>query len=74
MKSPRTLAEAELRATMLGENVQASPERRDGGIGWPEAVFGIGFAAAFVGVALISVAAALVAAGIMVAFLAWRLA
>ena len=71
----RTLAEAELLATMIPGNVQGPPERRGlaGGIGWPEITFAAGFLAAFVGVALVSVAAALVAAGVMLAFLAWRL-
>ena len=73
MKRPRTLPGAELRATMLLENVEPPPERRDDGIGLPEITFAAGFLAAFVGIALVSIAAALVAAGVLLAFLAWRL-
>ena len=73
MKRPKSLAEAELRATMLLENVEPPPERRDDGIGLPEITFAAGFLAAFVGIALVSVAAALVAAGALLAYLAWRL-
>ena len=72
MKRPRTLPGAELRATMFLENVEPPPERRDDGIGLPEITFAAGFLAAFVGVALVSVAAALVAAGALLAYLAWR--
>ena len=68
MKRPKSLAEAELRATMLLENVEP-PERRDDGIGLPEITFAAGFLAAFVGIALVSVAAALVAAGGLLAYL-----
>jgi hypothetical protein len=72
----RTLAEAELQATLNPMTNVQSPGRDPGpdGIGWPEITFAAGFLAAFVGVALVSVAAALVAAGVMLALLAWRLA
>jgi len=76
MKRPRkTLAEAELLATLIPGNVQGPPERRGlaGGIGWPEITFGAGFLAAFVGVALVSVAAALIVGGFGLCALAWRI-
>jgi len=69
---PRTLAEAELLATLVPGNVQA-PERDPGGIGWPEITFAAGFLAAFVGVALVSVAAALIVGGFGLCALAWRI-
>jgi hypothetical protein len=72
--NPRTREGAELYATLTGENVKAPPERRTGGIGLTELVFGLGFVAAFVGIALVSVAAALIVGGFGLCLLSWRLA
>ena len=74
MKRPRTLAEAELRATMLGENVKASPEHRDGGIGWPEITFVGGALLFLAGIAIVSVPVALVVGGAGLCALVWKLA
>ena len=60
---------------MLNETYpNQSPERRRrlSGIGAAEIVFGIGFLAVFVGLALVSVALALVAAGTLAMLAAWR--
>jgi hypothetical protein len=71
---PRTLGEAEMLATLIPSNVQGPPERRGlAGFGWPEITFAAGFLAAFVGIALVSVAAALVAGGFGLCALAWKL-
>ena len=74
MKPPRTREGAELLATMLGENVQAPPKRRglSLGIGAAEITFAVGAALFLAGIALVSVAAALVAAGVMLGLLAWN--
>jgi hypothetical protein len=74
MKPARTQGGAELYATLTGENVAGPPERRISGIGLTEITFGLGFVAAFVGVALVSVAAALVIGGFGLCLLSWRLA
>jgi hypothetical protein len=52
----------------------ASPEhrRRLPGIGAPEVTFALGFIAAVAGIALVSIAAALIVAGALVMAVTWR--
>lgn len=60
---------------MLNETYPNQPperRRRMPGIGVPEVVFAAGFVAAFVGLALVSVAIALVVAGALAMLAAWR--
>ena len=73
MKPRKTLAEAELLATMIPGNVHP-PERRAGGIGWPEITFGAGALLFLAGLAMVWAPLALLAGGIGLALLAWRLA
>jgi hypothetical protein len=73
---PRTLAEAELLATLIPGNVKAPPDPR----GLPfdldttDAAFAAGAVLAFVGVALVFVPLALFIAGVSLMFICWRLA
>ena len=73
MKPPRTLAEAELLASLIPGNVQPPPERRGGGIGLTEITFVAGALLFLGGIALVSVAAALVVGGFGLCALVWRL-
>lgn len=62
---------------MLNElNPNETPERRGHfpGIGVPEVAFAAGFVAAVAGLALVSVALALIAAGTLAMVIGWRLA
>jgi hypothetical protein len=60
---------------MLNElHPNAPPEhcRRLPGIGVPEVAFGLGFVCAVAGIALVSIALALVVAGTLAMVIAWR--
>ena len=70
---PRTLEEAEMLATLIPGNFQA-PERDPGGIGWPEILFAVGALLFLAGIAMVWAPLALLAGGIGLALLAWRLA
>ena len=70
---PRTLAGAELLATMIVANVRP-PEPRPDGIGWPEITFGAGALLFLAGLAMVWAPLALLVGGIGLALLAWRLA
>ena len=72
----RTLAEAEMLASMIPGNVEAPPDRRGLplGIGTPEITFGIGALLFLAGIAMVWAPLALLAGGIGLALLAWRLA
>jgi hypothetical protein len=74
MKPARTQGGAELRATMLGENVQAPDGPRTGGIGAPELLFIAGFLMAAAGMAMIWLPLGVIFAGATFAFLAWKTA
>ncbi len=72
----RSLAAAELQASLTGQNVKAPPVRR----GLPpdldatDAAFAAGAALAFVGAALIWLPAALFVAGVALMVICWRMA
>lgn len=60
---------------MLNETYPNSPpEPRRRAVGAPEAAFGLGFLAAVAGLALVSIALALVVAGTLAMVIAWRVA
>jgi len=69
----RTLAAAEMLASMIPGNVEA-PERDPGGIGWPEILFAVGALLFLAGLAMVWAPLALLVGGIGLALLAWRLA
>ena len=71
---PRTLAEAELRASLIPGNVQPPSERRGGGIGLTEITFVAGFVMAAAGLALIWLPLGVIFAGVGLAFAAWKTA
>lgn len=48
------------------------PARRSSGIGAPEVGFALGFVAAVAGIAIVSIAAALIVAGALVMAATWR--
>jgi hypothetical protein len=76
-RRPRSLEEAELRATMLvNENVEAPPERRGSALDIDAADVGflVGFACVAAGLALVWVPLALVFVGVGLALAAWRVA
>lgn len=74
MKRPRTLPGAELRATMLGGNVQPPSDPGGGGIGPSELLFVAGFLMAAAGLAMIWLPLGVIFAGAVAAFLAWKTA
>jgi len=74
MKRPKTLEEAEMRATLLVDNVQPPPERRDDGIGPSELGFVAGFLMAAAGLAMVWLPLGVIFAGVTLAFLAWKTA
>lgn len=58
---------------MLNETYpNALPERPRRSVGVPEVAFGLGFVAAVAGLALVSIALALVVAGALAMAIAWR--
>jgi hypothetical protein len=71
---PRTLAGAELLASMIPGNVQQPPEHRGGGIGLTELVFITGFLMAAAGLAMIWLPLGVIFAGVGLAFAAWKTA
>jgi hypothetical protein len=74
MKRPKTLAEAEMQATLLVDNVQPPPERRADGIGPSELGFVAGFLMAAAGLAMVWLPLGVIFAGVTLAFLAWKTA
>jgi hypothetical protein len=74
MKRPKTLEEAEMRATLLVDNVQPPPERRADGIGPSELGFAAGFLAVAAGLAMIWLPLGVIFAGATLGFLAWKTA
>jgi hypothetical protein len=77
MKRPKTLEEAEMRATLLpNENVEAPPDRRGSAldIDATDVGFLAGFLMVAAGLALVWVPLALVFVGVGLALAAWRMA
>ena len=74
MKRPKTLEEAEMRATLLVDNVQPPPERRADGIGPSEIGFVAGFLLAALGLTMVWLPLGVIFAGVTLAFLAWKTA
>lgn len=74
MKPPRSLAAAELQASLTGQNVKAPPDPRSLPFDATDAAFVAGAVLAFVGAALIFLPGALFVAGAALMAICWRMA
>jgi hypothetical protein len=75
MKRPKTIEEAEMRATLMVAEVEAPPARRSSlDIDATDVGFLVGFLMVAAGLALVWVPLALVFVGVGLALAAWRIA